>query len=674
MTSPLHSVCTLDCPDTCSLSVWVEDGRMTKVRGSTANPLTGGKICAKVTRYPELVHGPGRIPTPLRRTGKKGEGRFARISWDEALDEIHARFTAIIAEHGPQAISPLNYAGPHGMLAGGSMDLRFFHRLGASLLHRRSLCGGIKAEAHSGTFGNVPTMRPEHVSQARLIVPWGNNVSVSNLHLVPIIYAAQAQGAKLVVIDPMRTPIAAKADMHIALRPGTDLVLAWSIAAELERLGALHEQFIARHVQGAEAFMARARQYPAAQAAEICGIPEAQIHEFVRLYAVSSPAVICPGNGLERNRNGGGGCRAINALPALAGKFGVTGGGILSGAGHSFPKAVAALQRPDFVPAGTRTLNIISMGQYLLDETLAPPLKGLFIYNHNPVIVHPDQNSLVRGLLREDLFTVACDVVLTDSVLYADIVLPACSNFEHADIYPAYGTHFLQRAEAVLPPVGEALPNTEIFRRLAARFGFDEPAFRDTDEALLDQALTAQDPRLQGQQPSRLPTDRALSMTYDGQDAELFTTVMPGTPSGRIELESDVLEHKWGQSLPTYRPLQSDFPLALVTPSSNLRISSTFGGMPYSNREALEMHPQDAAARKLSNGQLVKIWNDLGEVHLPLRITDEVRPGVLRSYKGAWMRTSDNGQTISALAAANYADLCEGACFNDTHVEVAALA
>ncbi|MBI3992000.1 MAG: molybdopterin-dependent oxidoreductase, partial [Candidatus Lambdaproteobacteria bacterium] len=289
MSSALHSVCTLDCPDTCSLSVWVEDGRMTKVRGSTANPLTGGKICAKVTRYPELVHGRGRIPAPLRRVGQKGVGRFEQISWDAALDEIHARFMAIIAEHGPQAISPLNYAGPHGMLAGGSMDMRFFHKLGASLLHRRSLCGGIKSEAHCGTFGNVPTMRPEHVGQARLIVPWGNNVSVSNLHLVPIIYAAQAKGAKLVVIDPMRTPIAGKADMHIALRPGTDLVLAWSIATELERLGALDQEFIARHVQGAEPFMARARQYPAAQAAEICGIPEAQIHEFVRLYAASSP-------------------------------------------------------------------------------------------------------------------------------------------------------------------------------------------------------------------------------------------------------------------------------------------------------------------------------------------------------------------------------------------------
>ncbi len=322
-------------------------------------------------------------------------------------------------------------------------------------------------------------------------------------------------------------------------------------------------------------------------------------------------------------------------------------------------------------PEGIRTLNILDIGAHLLDPELAPPIKGLFIYNHNPVIVHPDQNRLIRGLLREDLFTVVADVVMTDSARYADVVLPNCSNFEHADLYPAYGQHYLQRAEAVIPPVGEALPNTEIFRRLAARFGFDEPAFRDDDAALMDQAMDAADPRMHGLRPSEIPTDAPLAMQFNGGDAELFRTVFPATPSGKVELRSSYLQEKFGVALPGFRPVESPFPLALVTPSSDQRITSTFGSLPQSDEVWLEMHPADATARGLADGDTVRVWNDLGEVHLPLRVTDAVRPGVVCSLKGAWLRTSDNGQTVSALAPAHHADLSEGACFNDARVEVA---
>ncbi len=666
------SVCTLDCPDTCSLSVQVEDGRLTQVRGSKANPLTGGTICAKVTRYPEFVHGPDRIPTPLRRTGAKGEGKFERISWEAALDIIHERFSAIMAQHGPQAIMPLNYAGPHGMLAGGSMDMRFWHKLGATQLHRRALCGGIKNEAHAATYGNVPTMRPEHVAHAKLIIPWGNNVTVSQLHLMPAINTAKRAGAKVAVVDPMRTVVARQADLHLAIRPGTDIVLAWSLAAELERLGALDDAFIAAHVAGAEDFMAQAREWPVERAAAECGVPAAQIRQLAEWYRDANPAVICPGNGLERNRNGGSGCRGLYALPALAGKFGVLGGGVLSGAGHSFPKQVATLQRPDFLPAGTRTLNIVDVGRHLLDAQLDPPLDGLFVYNHNPLIVHPDQNAMRRGLAREDLFTVVCDVVMTDTVAYGDVILPACSHFEHDDLYAAYGTHYLQRAEPAIPPVGEALPNTEIFRRLAARFGMNEPAFRDSDLALMDAALNGADPRMGGLSGSQVPTGDVMSMTIDGEETILYKNVFPATPSGKVELTSAVLEEKYGQNLPSYVPQPRDFPFVLVTPSSNHRTSSTFGGLPYSDTTCLEMHPEDAAAKGLTDGTTVRLWNDLGDVRMPLRITDEVAPGTLRSYKGAWMRTSDNGQTVSALAPATHADLCGGACYNDTRVDVAA--
>src|SRR5213594_197160 len=397
------SVCPLDYPDTCSLTVTVEDENIVSIKGSRANPYTAGVLCAKVPEaYPGFVHGEGRLKTPLRRTGAKGEGRFERISWSQALDMIHERFTAVVAEHGPQAIVPLNYAGPHGALSGGSMDLRFFHRLGASLLDRGPLCGGIRTEAWVGTFGTVPGIRPEQAEHAGLIVAWGNNVTWSNLHLMPVINRAKKQGARLVVVDPRRTKVAQQADLHIALRPGTDVVLAWAVAGELERRGAIDREFVARHVEGFEEYMALARRYGVAEAADICGVPADHVRTLAEWYATISPAAISVGNGLERNQNGGSGIRAVFALPALAGKLGVPGGGLINGAGFAFPKTPARLQRPDLVPAGTRLVNIVDVGAHLLDERLAPPIKAVFIYNHNPVVVHPDQNRLIRGLRRED--------------------------------------------------------------------------------------------------------------------------------------------------------------------------------------------------------------------------------------------------------------------------------
>jgi anaerobic selenocysteine-containing dehydrogenase len=671
------SVCPLDCPDTCSLTVTVEDERIVSIKGSRANPYTAGVLCAKVPEaYPGFVHGEGRLKTPLRRTGAKGEGRFERISWSQALDIIHERFTAVIAAHGPQAILPLNYAGPHGLLAGGSMDLRFFHRLGASLLDRRPLCGGIRTEAWVGTFGPVPGIRPEQAEHAKLIVAWGSNVTWSNLHLVPIINRARRAGAKLVVVDTRRTKIAEQADLHLAIRPGTDVILAWAVAADLERRGGLDREFIARHVHGFEDYMRLARPYSPADAARICGVDEIQVRQLADWYRAVSPAVITVGNGLERNRNGGSGIRAIFALPALAGKFGVPGGGLINGASFAFPKTPARLARPDFVPTGTRLINIIDVGRHLNDATMSPPLKALFIYNHNPLVVHPEQNRLRRGLEREDLFVVGSDVVMTDSLAYADVVLPAGSHFEHADLFAAYGTHWLQRADRVISPQGEALPNTEIFRRLAARFGFDDPAFRASDAELMDDALDPADPRLGGKRPSAIPLDRATPMNVDGggEEAILFKNVFPKTASGKVELVSPYLEGKYGARLPSWRPVTSSYPLTLISPASDQRITSTFGGLHVgAGPPPLEMHPDDARARNLRDGVRVRVWNDLGEVRLPLRVTDIIPRGVVCSLKGAWMGTSDNGQTVSALCPADHADISEGACYNDARVEVAAL-
>ena len=671
------SVCPLDCPDTCSLTVTVEDERIVSIRGSRANPYTAGVLCAKVPQaYPGFVHGEGRLTTPLRRTGAKGGGRFERISWTQALDIVHERFTAVIAAHGPQAILPLNYAGPHGMLAGGSMDLRFFHRLGASLLDRRPLCGGIRTEAWVGTFGAAPGIRPEQAEHSKLIVAWGSNVTWSNLHIVPIINRARRNGAKLVIVDTRRTKIAEQADLHIALRPGTDVILAWAMAADLERQGALDREFIARHVEGFEEYMALARRYTLADAARICGVEERLVQQLAEWYRTISPAVITVGNGLERNKNGGSSIRAVFALPALAGKFGVPGGGLINGAGFAFPKTPARLARPDLVPAGTRLINIIDVGRDLNDPSLSPPLKALFIYNHNPLVVHPEQNVLRRGLAREDLFVVGSDVVMTDSLAYADVVLPAASHFEHADLFAAYGTHWLQRADRVIPPQGEALPNTEIFRRLAARFGFNDPAFRASDAELMDDALDGADPRMGGKRPSAIPLDRATPMTVNGGGEELvlFKNVFPKTASGKVELASPYLEKKYGARLPSWRPVASSYPLTLISPASDQRITSTFGGLHVAEGPPpLEMHPDDAKARNLRDGMRVRVWNDLGEVRLPLVVTDVIPRGVVCSLKGAWMATSDNGQTVSALCPADHADISEGACYNDARVEVAAL-
>src|SRR5947207_4873062 len=403
------SVCTFDCPDTCSISVTVDEGRVVKVRGSTAAPYTAGVICTKVAQGMEaFVHGPQRLLHPLRRAGPKGSGQFARISWEAALDEIYERVGTVIGRWGPQAVMPLNYAGPHGFLAGDSMSLRFFHRLGATQLYRRALCGGVRSEAWAGTYGAVPGCPPEFAEHARLNIVWGNNATATNLHLVRSVRHAKRAGGRLVVVDPLRTKIAEQADLHLQLLPGTDVLLAWSVASELERSGALDQAFIAANVFGAEEFMARAREWPAARAAEACGLQEAQILTLVHWMAEADPLVLAPGNGLERGRNGGSGIRAAIALPALLGKLG-RHSGIVLGAGNAFPKTPAKLQRPDLLPPGTRTINILDVGRHLERDDLDLPLRAVFIYNHNPVVVHPDQNRLKRGLSREEIFLVGIE-------------------------------------------------------------------------------------------------------------------------------------------------------------------------------------------------------------------------------------------------------------------------
>jgi anaerobic selenocysteine-containing dehydrogenase len=672
------SVCTLDCPDTCSLTVTVRDGRIVKVRGSDALPYTDGVICNKVARRSDdFVHGSGRLLHPLMRSGPRGSGAFRRVGWDEALDAVCTRVGEVVDRWGRQAVMPLNYAGPHGMLSGDSMSLRFFHKLGATLLYRRSLCGGVRTEAWVGTYGAAPGIGPEAVEHAKLNILWGNNATVTNLHVVRNARSAKRAGGRLVTIDPLRTKIAEQSDLHLALLPGTDVVLAFALAAELGRLGAHDRRFIADNVLGYDEFMRSAGVWPVEKAAETCGVTAADIRRLAQWMAEADPLVMVPGNGLERGRNGGSGIRAAIALPALLGRLG-RGSGIVLGAGNAVPKTPAKLTRPDLLPPGTRTLNILDIGRHLERDDIDPPLRALFIYNHNPIVVHPDQNRITRGLARDDVFTVGIEVAMTESMRYCDVVLPAATHFECDDLYAAYGHHWLQRAEAAIPPAGEALPNTEIFRRLAARFGFDDPCFKVDDKALMDEAVDGTDPRMRGTRPSRISTTEALRMTApDGKPLALYDNVRPATPSGKVELVSETLAKRWGPQarIPAFRPRAATFPLALISPASDKRISSTlFGaGGAAGDAPSLLMHPEDAKARGLDKAGEVRVWNDRGQVVLPLRVTDAVPRGVVSSEKGAWLSTAKTGQTISALVSADdRADLAEGACFNDTGVEVAA--
>lgn len=670
------SVCTFDCPDTCSLTVTVDNGEVVKVRGSTALTFTDGVICNKVAHSTHAFnHGPGRLRFPLMRTGARGSGEFKRIGWEQALDVILQRTAAVIGRWGPQAVMPLNYAGPHGMLSGDSMSLRFFHKLGATMLFRGSLCGLVRNEAWAGTYGAAPGIGPEAAADAKLNVVWGNNATVTNVHLVRQIRMAKRKGGRLLVVDPLRTKIAEQADLHLAIRPGTDVVLGFALAVELERIGAHDKAFIAEHVHGYDDYMMQARQWPVDVAADTCGVSPDDIRKAAAWIAEADPLVIAPGNGLERGRNGGSAVRVAIALPALMGKLG-KGSGVVLGSRNVFPKTPDKLTRPDLVPPGTRTLNIKNIGRHLAQDDIDPPLRALFIYNHNPLVVHPDQNRMKRGLMREDIFTVGIEIAMTESMQHCDIVLPAATHFECDDLYGAYGHHSLQRAEAIIPPVGEALPNTEIFRRLAARFGFGDTCFKASDDELMNDAVDGAHPRLRGMKPSEIPTGEALRMTAsDGRPMALFDNAMPATPSGKIELASDLLAGRWGAAarLPTFRPRTSRFALSLISPASDARISSTLlgmGGAP-TDTPPLLMNPEDARARGLHDARHVRLWNDLGSVILPLRITDAVAQGVVASEKGAWLATSRTGQTISALVSADdSADLAEGVCYNDTAVEV----
>ena len=664
------SVCSLDCADTCSLEIEVIDNRVSRVRGSAANPFTRGKICAKVAQgLPDQVHGKRRLTTPLLSDGPKGGGAYRAVSWEVALDLIHTRFTSIAQEYGAQAIAPLTYGGPMGLLAGGSMDKRFFHRLGASKVNSTSLCTGASSAAWESVYGDVGGIPFTELAHAKMIVVWGNNVTACNLHLTTVIRDARKRGAKLVVVDPKRTRIADDADLHLPLLPGTDVVLAYAVAAQLRLNGGLDEAFISRYVTGSEEYLNEAAQYSPARAATLCGLAEDDIRLFAQWWQDLSPAAVSLGVAPERNRNGGSGVRAILALPALTGNIGPQGAGVCDVSGF-FPTESDALTRPDLLPAQVREFNVLDLPRHILDPGEELPIKGLFIYNHNPVAVHPRQSEMRAALLSDEVFVVGSDISMTDSMACADLILPATTHLEYGDLYTAYGHHYLQRSVAVIPPVGEARSNMDLFRRLAQRFAFDESCFYDTDAQLMDQAMTLSNPALGGRKPSELASGEVVDMSMTPQSS-LLRDLAPATPSGKIELYSETLQKQSGQGVPGFRVLEKQRRFFLISPSSERRTNSTFGGVDGHDTDlACEMNHTDALALGLEHGQQVRLYNGQGEVLLPLTLSDRVRLGTVYVPKGGWISSSLNGHTINALIPGHKADLAGGACYYDCTVDI----
>ncbi|HEY6320095.1 MAG TPA: molybdopterin-dependent oxidoreductase [Thermoanaerobaculia bacterium] len=660
--SVVTSACPLDCPDACSLSVSVADGRVTKVDGSQRNPLTAGFICAKVRRWPEHVYGAARLLHPEVRRGRKGDGVFARVSWDEALSLLAEKLRAARDRHGGESILPFSYGGSNGLLTQDTTDLRLFERLGASRL-ARTVCAAPSRSAAAGLYGRMAGVALHDYVHARMIVLWGVNPGVTGIHLVPVIQEAQRRGARLVVIDPRRTPLAKRADLHLAPRPGTDLPLALAVIRWLFEEGRADLEFLAAHAHGAGELRRRAAPWDLDRAAAVCGVPAGNIERFARTYADSSPAVVRTGWGLERNRNGGSAVAATLALPAVAGKFGIRGGGYtMSNSGvWNVDVAGAAAVSPSGRPP--RTINMSRLGEALLE--LEPPVRMLFVYNCNPLATMPDQERVRRGLEREDLFTVVFDPMRTDTARYADLLLPATTFLEHHELVKGYGALILHQAPPAIEPVGEARPNYRVFADLCDRLGLTRP--QDPEGvAALTAALLGPSPR----QRAELARE-GVAAPDCGTAPIQFVDVFPRTADQRIDLVPEALDREAPAGLYGYRelPPSGAFPLALISPATSRTISSTLGEL-HRQLVPVELHPEDAARRGLGEGDAVRVWNDRGEVRTALRFNPDLAPGVALLPKGLWSHNTRSGTTANALVPDSLTDLGAGACFNDARVEV----
>jgi len=678
----VRGACPHDCPDTCALLTTVENGRAIEVRGAPDHPATAGVLCTKVARYLDRTYSDQRLLHPMKRVGKKGEGRFARISWDEALETIATRFAEIArSADGPQAIVPYSYAGTMGLLQGSSMDRRFFHRLGASLLDR-TICASAGKAGWGAAIGASVGMDVEQFENSRLIVIWGSNAVTSNLHFWTRAQEAKRRGAKLIAIDPYRSVTAEKCHEHIALLPGTDGALALGVMHVLIAEELLDRDYIDRYTLGFTELVARAAEWSPQRVAQTCGIEAAQVTGLARDLGTIKPAAIRVNYGMQRVRGGGNAVRAIACLPALVGAWRHPAGGALLSSSGTFPVDQAALERPDLIAGAPRTINMSAIGDALLDAA-DPPIKAIYVYNSNPVAVAPESSKVRRGFARDDLFVVVHEIFQTDTADFADILLPATTQLEQTDVHLSYGHLYAVANNPAIAPLGEALPNTEVFRRLAARMGFSEPCFADSDDAMARQAWRRTDPRAADLDWDALKKDGWRRLALPAIHAPFAQGNYP-TPSGKCEFWSATQQALGEDPLPAYLPpresaasnpdLAKTYPLAFISPPARNFLNSSFANLPQFVAEEktpkLDLHPLDAAARGLHEGDVVRIRNDRGSFTAALRVTDRARPGVAVAPSIWWQKLAPDGRNANAVTSQALTDMGRAATFYDCLVEV----
>jgi anaerobic selenocysteine-containing dehydrogenase len=682
----VRAACPLDCPDTCALLVTVEDGVATAVKGDPDHPTTAGVLCTKVSRYTERTYHEDRLLHPLRRVGNKGEGKFERISWDEALTTIAARLKPI-AERAPEAILPYSYCGTMGLIQGESMSSRFFNKIGASLLDR-TICATAGFTGYKYTIGASIGTDMEQFQNAKLLIIWGGNPIASNLHFWTRAQEAKRNGAKLIAIDPYRSLTAEKCHQHIALLPGTDAALALGMMHVLIKEDLLDHDYIASYTLGFEELKQRAAEWTPERTADICGITVAEVVDLARLYGgmakAGQPVAIRTNYGVQRVRGGGMSVRNMACLPALVGAWRHAAGGIQLSSSGSFPTNKSKLQRTDLLKKLPRTINMTTIGDDLLRPTSAafgPAVEAVIVYNSNPLAIAPDSDKVMQGFLREDLFTVVLEQFQTDTADYADIVLPATTQLEHLDAHTSYGHLYMMANNAAIAPLGEAKANTEIFRLLAAKMGFDDDCFQDSDDQLAAIAFNAQDVRAIGFDWDALKQKgwQRLNMP----DAPFAQGGFP-TPSGKCEFYSAQMQADGLDPLPAYLPpyesvasnpeLAARYPLAMISPPARNFLNSTFVNVK-SLRAAegepqLDIHPDDSASRGIAHGDMVRIFNDRGSFIAKARVTDKARAGLVVGLSVWWKKLAKDGKNVNEVTSQQLTDMGRAPTFYDTLVQV----
>jgi anaerobic selenocysteine-containing dehydrogenase len=672
-----HSVCALDCPDCCALTLTVEEGRATRLRGDASHPITRGFLCGKVAQYLEREYSPGRLLYPQRRVGAKGEGRFERISWDEALDTIAGRLSAISAEFGTESILPYSYAGTMGLLNGEGMDRRFFHRLGASRLDR-TICSTAGMAGMTQALGVRYVTEPEQFRHSKLIIAWGANILGTSVHLWPFIMEARRNGARFYTIDPRLNRTGAAADRHYFINPGSDTALALAMMHVIIGENLHDADYVERHTSGFDGLRQRVAEWTPQRAAELTGIPAEDIAGLAREYATTRPAAIRLNYGLQRSERGAMAVRTIALLPALTGSWKEVGGGCQLSTSQAFQLNRSALTRADLQQKAlgreARLVNMAELGGALtqLDE---PPVKAMVVYNSNPAAIAPNQNAVLKGLRREDLFTVVLEQFQNDTADYADILLPATTFLEHTDLYFAYGHYYLQLARPALAAPGEARSNVQVFRDLAHRMGFDDPCFDDTEDDMIRTLLDSPHPFMKGITLEQLDRERFVRLKI----SEAGTPFLPfadggfGTPDGKCHFDGETLDYTPPVESRHGDPeLRQKYPLEMVSAKNDDSMNSTFGHRDSVDRATalLHLHAADASARGIQAGDQVRVYNSRGSCLLAAVIDETVRPGVVSAPSVRWGKRAPGQRNVNALTSERLTDFGGGPTFYSCLVEV----